>query len=39
MLEKWFKFKIRKDQADRPKAPNYDECKRILLEEGSKKKI
>lgn len=38
MLEKWFKFKIRKGEADRPKAPEYDECKRILLEESSKKK-
>ncbi len=39
MLEKWFKFKTRKGQADRPEAPDYAECKRILLEEGSKKKI
>lgn len=38
MLEKWFKFKSRKGEADRPKAPAYDECKRILLEESAKKK-
>ena len=35
MLQKWFKFKIGKD---RPKAPDYAECKRILLKEDSKKK-
>lgn len=35
MLQKWFKFKIGKD---RPKAPDYAECKHILLKEDSKKK-
>ncbi len=34
MLQKWFKFKIGKD---RPKAPDYAECKRILLKEYSTK--
>lgn len=38
MLQKWFKFKIGKGQSDRPKAPDYAECKRILLKEDSKKK-
>lgn len=38
MLQKWFKFKRRKDQPGRPTAPDYDECKRILLEESSEKK-
>lgn len=38
MLQKWFKFKIGKDQKDRPAAPDYAECKRILLEDGPKKK-
>lgn len=38
MLQKWFKFKIGKNQKDRPRAPDYAECKRILLEDGPKKK-
>lgn len=39
MLEKWFKFKRDKDQADQPEAPDYAECKRILLEESPEKKV
>lgn len=38
MLQKWFNFKAWKDQNKRPKAPDYAECKRILLEDGPAQK-
>lgn len=38
MLQKWFKSKFRKDSTERPEAPDYAECKRILLEGSSAKR-
>ncbi len=39
MLQKWFKFRAGKDHKDRPEAPDYEQCKAILLKGTDTEKV